>query len=316
MTVHDSDVGSQARVFAQAIGLLDGDGNLDPSWFEAPLDVLADILSKTTQRDAVLELLDELLPESTGAPDGWREILDEGGFRLYLTAETVGPSLRVGVAGTLTAPNEVTIKLVVPLVDAAGGGEPPAPIVGTADAPIRVDIHVPLGLAAPPVGLAAVQVAVELQFDPDVRVEPVMELIGLQLSSAPASDFRFDVEDPGGEAVELVIGLLEDALSQPGVAPELRDHLLPLLGLATGASDIPELPLQRLPGDPSAFRGWIQTLVDGGGLAEWLGHLAGLVGAPTGVSGSGGMRDPWRAALFRQSNIALDLNVAVADGRV
>lgn len=83
--------------------------------------------------------------------------------------------------------------------------------------------------------------------------------------------------------LELVIGLLEDALSQPGVPPEIRDHLLPLLGLATGASAIPEIPLLRLPDDPAAFRGWIGTLVEGAGLAEWLGHLAGLVGAHRGV---------------------------------
>lgn len=316
MTVQDGDIGTQARAFAQAIGLLDGDGNLDPTWFEAPLDALADILSDTAQRDAVVELLDELLPVSTGAPDGWREILDDSGFRLFLTTETAGSSLRLGVAGTLTAPNDVTITLLVPLVEAPGGGASPDPIVGSADGPIRVDVRVPLGLVAPPVGLTAIQGAIELQFDPDVRVDPMVELIGLQLGTAPASDFRFDAQDPGGDVVELVIGLLEDALSQPGVPPELRDHLLPLLGLATGASDIPELPLLRLPDDPSAFRGWIGTLVEGSGLAEWLSHLAGLVGAPTAVSGSGGKSDQWRAALFRQSDISLDLTVAVADGRV
>ena len=54
MTVNNSDVGDQALTFAQAIGLIDGDGSLDPSWFDDPLGALADVLSDTEQRDSTL----------------------------------------------------------------------------------------------------------------------------------------------------------------------------------------------------------------------------------------------------------------------
>ena len=72
MSNQSGDLGAPARAFAQAIGLLDADGDLVPGWFDAPFDAIADVLSDTDQRDAVLELLDEILPETTGAPNGSR----------------------------------------------------------------------------------------------------------------------------------------------------------------------------------------------------------------------------------------------------
>jgi hypothetical protein len=316
VSVQDADVGTQTRAFAQSIGLLDGDGNLDGSWFEAPLAAISDILSDTTQRDATLELLDELLPETSGAPDGWREILEDGGFRVFLTTESSGGTLELGIAGTLTGPNGVRISLALPLVEAAGGGAAPDPIIGSEEGPIRIDLHVPVALSGPPVGLTAIKGALELQFEPTFDVDPVIELIGLRLGSAPASDRRLDANELGEDVVDLGIGLLEDALSQSGVPSELRDHLLPLFGLGGGASNIPTLPIGQLPTDPAAFRGWVRTVAEGAGLSEWLGHLAGLVGAPTTVTGSGTKQDPWRVALFQESHFSLDMTVAVADGRL
>jgi len=316
MSVDGSEVGDQALTFAQAIGLIDGDGNLDSSWFEDPLGALADVLSDTEQRDATVELLDLLLPETQGAPDGWRQIVAEDAFRVYLTTNTSGGSLTIGVAGRIDAPEGVRIDVEVPLLDAPGAGSDPDPIVGTADGPIRIELHVPVDLAAPPVGLRAIEGSVEMYFEPTVDVRPVVELIGLQLGGAPASDRRFDTEDLGGDVVDLVIGLLQDALDQPGVPSQIADHLLPLLGLGDGVGAIPELPILRLPTEPVALRDWLQTLVEGPGLGEWLGHLAGLLDAPPAVGGAGTRADPWRVALFHDTHVALEATAAVYDGRI
>jgi hypothetical protein len=315
MTADGGEIGDQALTFAQAIGLLDGDGNLVSSWFEDPLAAVADVLSDTEQRDATVELLDLLLPETQGAPDGWREFVSQDAFTVYLTTETSGGSLTIGLAGRVDAPGGVRIDLEVPLLDAAGGGVDPQPVVGTAQGPIRLDLHVPVNLTSPPVGLQAIEGSVELQLDPTVDVVPAIDLIGLKLGSAAASDRRFDTQDLGSDVVDLVVGLLQDALDQPGVPTQIGDHLLPLLGLDPSSSAIPELPILRLPGEPAAFRTWIQTLVEGPGLGAWLGHLAGLLDAPTVVSGSGTRADPWRVALFHETHFALDATVAVHDDR-
>ncbi len=315
MSVQDADVGTHARAFAQSIGLLDADGNLNAGWFEHPIETISQILSDTAQRDATVELLDELLPETPGAPDGWRKIVEDAGIAVFLTTESSGSTLQLGVAGTLTAPNGVRIGLTVPLVEATGGGAAPSPVVGSEGGPLRIELHVPVALAGPPIGLTAIEAAIELQFEPSFDVDPVIELVGLQLGSAPVSNRILDASELGEDVVDLVIGLLEDALSQAGAPTELKDHLLPLFGLG-GAPNIPPLPIVQLPTDPSAFRGWIRTLAEGAGLADWLGHLAGLAGAPTAVTGGGTSRDPWRVSLFRENHFSLDVTVAVEDGRL
>lgn len=316
MSATDTDIGAQARTLAQLIGLLDAEGGLVSSWFDDPMSAIADVLSNSTQRDAAVELLDLLLPETPGAPAGWRRIVEDGGFSVFLTTDTSGSALTLGVAGTVEADNGVRIELTVPLLDAPGGGVDPTPIVGSTDGRIHLDLHVPVGLDTAELRLAALQGAVELQFEPSVDVVPSVELLGLALGSATPSDFRFDSRDPGGDVVDLVLGLLHDALAQPGVPGEIADHLLPLLGLGAGTSSIPRLPILDLAEDPAAARGWIRDLVEGTGMSDWLGHLAGLLGASGAVAGSGSESDPWRVALFTESHLSLDLVVSASDGRL
>jgi hypothetical protein len=49
-----AELGQELLLIAQALGLADGSGTLDPTFFEHPLRNLESLLSNPTQRDAVL----------------------------------------------------------------------------------------------------------------------------------------------------------------------------------------------------------------------------------------------------------------------
>ena len=69
-----------------AIGITDDDGQLIASWFDHPLTAIRRILANPTQRNALLHLLDELLPPDPDLP-GWYPLLDTEVGNLYLTVE-------------------------------------------------------------------------------------------------------------------------------------------------------------------------------------------------------------------------------------
>ena len=73
------DLAAELGDLGKAIGLLNGGGGLDNGWFDTPLDKLRTILSDGGQRDALLRLLDTLLPPTalSGLPanEKWHPLL-------------------------------------------------------------------------------------------------------------------------------------------------------------------------------------------------------------------------------------------------
>src|SRR5271169_6822814 len=60
--ISTQDLGTELNDLGQAIGLVDGSGNLNTHWFENPLTELESVFSDPTQRAGLLNFLDALLP--------------------------------------------------------------------------------------------------------------------------------------------------------------------------------------------------------------------------------------------------------------
>jgi hypothetical protein len=62
----------ELAALGEAIGLLDGSGNLDPDWFGQPLTRLAQAVATPQQRDALVRFLTLALPPvpEPGRPAG------------------------------------------------------------------------------------------------------------------------------------------------------------------------------------------------------------------------------------------------------
>ena len=104
------DLRSEVVDLGRAVGLLDADGDLDTSWFDAPLTRTAQVFGDDEQRDALLDLLDGVLDEDPGARprpgERWFALLPMGGIgNLYLTVDdSIEGRTRVGLAGAVHGP--------------------------------------------------------------------------------------------------------------------------------------------------------------------------------------------------------------------
>ena len=143
---------------AQAAGLLDADGDLDTSWFDAPLTRTAQVFGDDGQRGALLDLLDGVLGQDPGARprpgERWYALLPGGGIgNLYLTVDDSAAGLtRVGVAGALHGPRgagvgDVTADFVlrVPVLDATPSSM--TMVLGQQGAPVEAALGVVLHAA-------------------------------------------------------------------------------------------------------------------------------------------------------------------------
>ncbi len=93
---------------AKAIGLMRPDGSIDSSWFEQPLQRVGRVFGDETQRQALFDLLDAVLPPASGvAPTGqrWYPLLAAATgpqqSNAYLTVEPRPGETIVGLAGAL-----------------------------------------------------------------------------------------------------------------------------------------------------------------------------------------------------------------------
>src|SRR5437899_1144936 len=80
------------------LGLIQEDGGLNESWFSHPIDNLEGILGNSSQRAALLRLLDALLPPAqlSGIPEDekWRPVLgDKSQGNVYLTTRNTGSAV-------------------------------------------------------------------------------------------------------------------------------------------------------------------------------------------------------------------------------
>ena len=94
---------------AKALGIMRPDGSIDSSWFEHPLQRIGRVFGDESQRDALLRLLDDILPAAAGvAPTGsrWYPLLGPltgtASSNAYLTVDARPGETFVGLAGSLS----------------------------------------------------------------------------------------------------------------------------------------------------------------------------------------------------------------------
>jgi hypothetical protein len=326
--ISTASLASELTDLGHAIGLIDGSGNLNTHWFENPVSELHTVLTDSTQRSGLLDLLDALLPPASlaGLPAGeeWHPLLgDDPTLRgnVYLTTRNTQSGVVLGLAGAFNTPDgtqpAASIRAHLPLVEA---GANVTAIAGTSDGAFDLEFRLTFGWSTPnqPIGLRDVTLAATIA--PLASGGPVEGLIitlgGLDLDGNGAVDTVLDPQQLEGEAFQLVLGLVRAELETlgAGLSPQAQavaTHLLSLLGLSGGA--IPPFPFAKLASDPGAVRAWWLGLLQGGGapIQAWLGHLAGLLGAAAPVvGGTGTPADPWTVpvlALNASSSLSLTL---------
>ncbi len=325
--ISTQDLGAELNDLGQAIGLVDGSGNLNTHWFENPLGELESVFQDEIQRAGLMNFLDALLPPATldGLPQGekWHPLLgSDPSLRgnVYLTVQDNGSNVLFGVAGDFsTSPGttpSASLRARLPLISANSGIHA---IAGTADGPLSVELRLTLGWTKPaqPIALAAVVMSATLA--PLASGGPqeslVVTLAGLDLDGSGAKDTILDPNQLGAEATHLILGLIQYELNQlsGGLSTEAQsivNHLLPLLGLGGG---IPPFPFLEIASDPQAIQTWFASLLTGGTppIQAWLTNLAGLLGSTSAITGTGTPSDPWTASIFTL-NPSSTFNVTLA----
>lgn len=318
------DLGPSAELadLATLIGLVDGSGNLDTSWFANPLAKLSQLLRNQTQRQALTGFLDQTMPpaDEPGLPTGekWHPLLgaqDRG--NLYLTVRDTGSGLIIGVAGDLhSSPSAAVPGRLRVQGDIISASSTVDLVIGTPANPIVAEARVETGWTynpggGHPVGLGAVVARFAIVPDP-ANLTATLQLVLEQLSlhGEPPADKTIDVSQLGQEAPDLVAALIKVVLASTTADPTvtmLADNLLALLGLGDGG-DIPPFPVADLSQGPVALQDWIATLVGADGspasAGPWLSHLVGLLGQTGPVTGTGTADDPWLATLATIGGIA------------
>ncbi|MFZ5890552.1 MAG: DUF6603 domain-containing protein [Myxococcota bacterium] len=306
------------RELGTALGLFSEAGSFDSGWLRDPVQRLKAILTNATQREALGEFLDAVIPGPAGTRSGYHPLLFTGEppgpprfGNLYLVFEPDGADTLISVAGefhTSGAPFELVLSLKVPLLR-AHGSELRAAMGDSDPAPLEVAVGLVFAPSAGEVRINELRASVGLYFDSGVRAVPRVEIKGFRLGGAPARDFELDAEAFESGAVDLVLGLLHDAVAN---APEpLRSHLLPTFGLDAA---LPVLPVAEIVRNPAALRNWFVALSDAHQLGTWFGHLVGLFGG-AGPAGTGTYADPFRSALL-STPIEIALTLGESDGRV
>ena len=143
---------------ARAVGLLDADGDLDTSWFDAPLTRTAQVFGDDGQREALLDLLDGVLGQDPAARprpgERWYALLPGGGIgNLYLTVDDSAagcdPGRRRGrlarSAGSGAGDVTADFVLRVPVLDATPSSM--TMVIGQKGAPVEAALGVVLHAA-------------------------------------------------------------------------------------------------------------------------------------------------------------------------
>lgn len=315
---------------AKLIGLLDASGNLDASFFSAPLAKAGGAFTHPDQRDALLRFLEGVLPAHAvpGRPPGqkWHPLLGpQQHGNLYLTAQQDGGGVLLGIGGEfgsgVGAPVQGRVLLHLPLLHA---GSTVDVVAGTSAHPLDLELRIEVGwpfdpVNGHPVGLSAIVARATIVPDPNApSFHLAVVLEGLALTAGPPVDKALDVAALGAEVPELVSALLKVVLAEVSADPTvtlLADHLLALLGLGDSDS-IPALPFTTLGDGPAALQQWVKEVVgavDGtpATATAWLAHLVGLFDHTGAVTGDGTAAIPWSAPLVALAGVG-DLALTLA----
>ncbi len=310
--ISTQDLAGELSDLGQAIGLI-SNGGIDSSWFGDPTSKLETILSNPTQRQALMALLDALLPPATvpDIPEGekWHPLL--GNFprgNVYVTVNDSGPNVLFGIGADFGNPGSAgvtaDVQVSLPLISADTSVQP---VAGTAAGPLRVALQVHLGLKKPPIQLDGISIVVSIA-PPSVSLTVTLE--NLDLGDGTPQNVVLDPNQLESEAFHVILGLLKQELAS--LSGAVASHLPGVLGL--GDDGIPQFPFLDLVTNPAALQQWFQSLVQSGAVSKWLTHLAGLIGAADlTVSGTGTPADPWNVPVIpfdSQSALALAVSVS------
>jgi large repetitive protein len=312
--ISTQDLAGELSDLGQAIGLINTDGSLNTNWFEDPQGKLQTMLSDAGQRQALMNLVNALLPPATfaGIPVGetWHPLLgNQPRGNVYFTINTSGPAVVFGIAADFGNPGSagvtVDAQISLPLVSADGSVQA---VAGTAAGPLRIAIQAQLGLKKPPIQLDGISIVSSI-VPPSVALTVTLENLDLGDGSSP-QNVVLDPDQLASEAFHVVLGLLKQELSS--LAGPVAGHLLGVLGLA--GDSVPQFPFLSVATDPAAIQNWLQSLVQGSAVSTWLGHIAGLIGATDlTVSGTG----PWAVTLIPfDTQSSLDLVVSISGGQL
>jgi hypothetical protein len=312
---------------AKAIGLMRSDGTIDTSWFEQPLQRIGRVFGDEGQRQALLDLLDAVLPPAPGvAPTGQRWY--------PLLAAATGPQRANAYLTIEPRPGETIVGLAGGLADTTGGGNPitgslllrapllratptaVAVVAGAPSHPLTIEARATTTLsvaAGDPIGLQAVRVSFAMAGS-SVTTAIALEGLDLNDGSGPQAEVVLDPSDLDSAAVRVVVGLLRSLFEEaandaalPAPLILLAQKLPALLGLDPATPAIDPVPL--LDG-PVALRAWFNKLTLGGAgapVAAWLNELGDLLGAPATPTGSGTAEDPWTISINLDAGLALRL---------
>jgi hypothetical protein len=304
------DLAGELSDLGQAIGLI-SNGTIDDSWFADPQGKLSTILSNAQQRQALINLINALLPPVTlpGTPAGetWHPLLGtQPRGNVYLTINSSGPAVIFGIAADFGNPGSsgvtADVQVSVPLVSADGGVQA---IAGTTAGPLRVALQAQLGLKKPPIQLDGISIVATIA-PPSVSLTVTLQ--NMDLGDGNLQNVVLDPSQLESEAFHVVLGLLKQELAS--LSGSVPAHLLGVLGLAGDA--VPQFPFLTLATDPAAIQDWFHAMVQGGAVSAWLAHIAGLIGATDlTVNGPGG--GPWTVTLIPfDSHSSLDLAVSLS----
>ena len=312
----------------RAAGLLTDAGELDASWFEHPLADLESMLTDASQRAALLDLLDQIVPAVPvpGAPptQKWHPLLGStSAGNVYLTVDdSAGSTVSLGIGGQYGAAAGLPSAALLfgfPIAQVSGSAF--TAVAGTASGPLTVTLTVTLGWTTPAHAIALAGISAALVLAPAANppiADVTILLQGLDLDGTGAHDVALDPAQAGSEATQLILGLVREKLeeissSATGEAAALAANLAPLLGLD---GSVPAFPIALIAKDPTAIASWLRSLLAGSPapMQAWLGYLAGLLGvpAPDVVSTSSGTGAAWSVPVFTQGASSFGLQITQA----
>ena len=287
MSTAEIDLG-EMQGLGKALGLLDDSNEFQSDWLSNPGRYLSTVLANPTQRNALIQFVDDVLggEERETDPDGlvWLPIVSHAAphVTIYVVLDPT-PTDYVGIGiGTrlTTALPESRTTLHVPIFQAAKSGKTVDAIqIGKLDsAVIRLETEITLGSGPP---LEGIGLSISIPTTAGRAPTFALSLKRLQLPGASQPrDLSISVSNAAeleSSALELVLGLARAQADGLGAGP-LSD-LTGLLGLS-GAGSIPSLPVDRLASEGlQALATWFESVMSNpAARAAWLGHLASLLG--------------------------------------